>query len=228
MWSYDVTAAYLYGKVPSGVKVYMRLPQGYVPTLPPKDGFEIALRLAKGLYGLPFSGRLWHDEFAAHLTRHGYLRDAAAPCVFYIVARVGHRQYIVLFADDFTLTLECAADRAVVEREVLSHYKITGGEPATRFVGIEIARTKQHTTLTQTAYIQAKVEEYAQYLQGSSPTTPAVESVVLTKAMCPAVGSPEALRMAELPYRGLVGSVLFAAISTRPDIAHAVSDLTRF
>jgi hypothetical protein len=34
--------------------------------------------------------------------------------------------------------------------------------------------------------------------------------------------------MAELPYRGVVGSLLFAAISTRPDIAKVVSDLTRF
>jgi hypothetical protein len=72
------------------------------------------------------------------------------------------------------------------------------------------------------------VEEYGQYLHGSNPLTPAVESVVLSKSMSPAPGSAEALRMAELPYRGLVGSLLFAAISTRPDIAKTVSDLTRF
>ena len=188
----------------------------------------VALRLAKGLYGLTFAGRLWHDEFATHLLRHGYKRDPSAPCVFFIIERVGHRQYIVLFVDDFTLTLECADDRVGIERDVLSHYKITGGELVTRFVGIEVARTRAHTTLTQTAYIQSKVEEFAEYLQGSSPVTPAVESLVLTKAMSPVPGSAEALRMAELPYRALVGSVLFAAISTRPDIAKAVSDLTRF
>ncbi len=61
MFSYNVTAAYLYGKVPTGLKVFMRLPQGYVSTPPPpKDGFLVALRLAsKGLYGLTFAGHLW-------------------------------------------------------------------------------------------------------------------------------------------------------------------------
>jgi hypothetical protein len=135
MHSYDVTAAYLYGKVPAGVRVFMRPPPGYVVQLPPKDGFKVALKLVKGLYGLPFAGRLWHDEFAVHLTKHGYKRDASAPCVFYLIEHVGHRQYIVLFVDDFTLTLECPADRAVVEREVLSQYKITGGELVTSFFG---------------------------------------------------------------------------------------------
>jgi hypothetical protein len=95
-------------------------------------------------------------------------------------------------------------------------------------VGIEVTRTSAHTTLTQTAYIMAKVDEFAEYLHGSSPLTPAVESVTLTNAMSPAPGSPEAAHMATLPYRALVGSVLFAAISTRPDINKAVLDLTRF
>jgi hypothetical protein len=46
--------------------------------------------------------------------------------------------------------------------------------------------------------------------------------------MSPAPGSAEAAHMATLPYRAVVGSVLFAAISTRPDINKAVLDLTRF
>ena len=77
MVSYDVTAAYLYGQVPAHVKLFMRPPTGYRVELPPKDGFVVALRLVKGLYGLPFSGRLWHDEFAAYLmsSAHGYQRD---------------------------------------------------------------------------------------------------------------------------------------------------------
>jgi hypothetical protein len=230
MFSYDVTSAYLYGKVPAGVNIFMRVPLGYKAKLPPKAGFVVALRLAKGLYGLTFAGRLWHDDFAAYLLHkdRGYSRDASAPCVFYILEPVGHRQFIVLFVDDFTLTLEDEMDRAAIERTVLAKYKITGGELVTRFVGIEVERTPAHTTLTQTSYIWSKVDEFAQYLPVSNPYTPAVESVVLTKAMSPAPGSPEAEHMATLPYRALVGSVLFAAISTRPDVNKAVLDLTRF
>ena len=115
-----------------------------------------------------------------------------------------------------------------IEAKLLAKYKITGGELVTRFVGIEVARTAAHTTLTQTSYILSKVEEFGEYLQGSSPLTPAVESLRLTKMMSPAPGSPEAVHMATLPYRALVGSVLFAAVSTRPDINNAVLDLTRF
>ena len=181
MYSYDVTAAYLYGKVPAAVRIFMRLPPGYLAKLPAKAGFVIALRLAKGLYGLTFAGRLWHDDFAAYLLHpdRGYSRDISAPCVFYILQPIGHRQFIVLFVDDFTLTLEEEADRLAIERAVLAKYNITG-------VGIEVARTTTHTTLTQTSYILSKVDEFAEHLRGSSPLTPAVESVVLTKAMCPA------------------------------------------
>ena len=230
LFSYDVTAAYLYGKVPTDVKIFMRLPPGYKTKLPSRAGFVIALRLVKGLYGLTFAGRLWHDDFAAFLLHddQGYSRDISAPCIFYILEPVGHRQLLVLFVDDFTLGLEDETDRIEFERKVLLKYKITGGELVSRFVGIEVARTLAHTTLTQTAYILSKVEEFEQYLTGSNPLTPAIESVQLSKLMCPVPGSAEATHMATLPYRALVGSVLFAAISTRPDINKAVLDLTRF
>jgi hypothetical protein len=230
MYSYDVTAAYLYGKVPAGVQIFMRVPPGYKSKLPRRDGFVIALRLVKGLYGVTFAGRLWHDDFAAYLLdpAQGYQRDVSAPCIFYIMVPVGHRQLLCLFVDDFTLALEDEADRAAIEAKLLAKYQITGGEPVTRFVGVEVARTSAHTTLTQTSYILAKVEEYGEYLHGSSPLTPAVESLRLTKMMSPAPGSAEAALMATLPYRGLVGSILFAAVSTRPDINNAVMDLTRF
>jgi hypothetical protein len=56
MFSYDVTSAYLYGKVPTGVNIFMRAPLGYKTKLPPKAGFAVALRLFKGLYGLNFAG----------------------------------------------------------------------------------------------------------------------------------------------------------------------------
>jgi hypothetical protein len=227
MFVYDVTSAYLYGVVPEAVKIFMRLPQGYTAKLPAKEGFVIALRLRKGLYGVTFAGRLWHDDFAANLLEHHYQRDASAPCIFYIIVP-GHSQLLVLFVDDFGLSLECEADREAIERTVFAKYQWTGGAPLTRFVGIEVERTAQHTTLTQTSYILSKVEQFSQYLHGSCPPTPALDTVTLTKAMCPVVDSSEAHVMATLPYRELVGSLLFAAISTRPDISKAVSNLSRY
>ncbi len=33
IFSYDVTAAYLYGKVPAGVSIFLRVPPGYKPNV---------------------------------------------------------------------------------------------------------------------------------------------------------------------------------------------------
>jgi hypothetical protein len=44
----------------------------------------------------------------------------------------------------------------------------------------------------------------------------------------PKEGSPEALLMATLPYRELIGSLLWALNGTRPNVTYSVKTLTKF
>src|SRR5260370_40638210 len=48
-----------------------------------------------------------------------------------------------------------------------------------------------------------------------------------SKADCPS-DATEADKMAKVPYRKAIGSLMYASVATRPDISHAVSTLSRF
>lgn len=60
-----------------------------------------------------------------------------------------------------------------------------------------------------------------------SAPTPLNPSIKLTKAMSPQ-NEEEHKEMSNIPYRSLVGSLMYLATSTRPDIMHAVSLLSQF
>ena len=50
----------------------------------------------------------------------------------------------------------------------------------------------------------------------------------LSKSMCPKDGSDEQKLMQSKPYRSLVMCLMYLAITTRPDIAFAVKELSKF
>src|SRR5215470_7586461 len=50
----------------------------------------------------------------------------------------------------------------------------------------------------------------------------------LTSAMSPAPNSPESAEMSKIPYIQAVGSLMYLAVATRPDIAYSVGVLCRF
>jgi hypothetical protein len=53
-------------------------------------------------------------------------------------------------------------------------------------------------------------------------------SVVLTKEDCPAALSKEQVYMSTQPYRGVIGTLLYASLGARPDISFPVAALARF
>ncbi|GBM31933.1 Retrovirus-related Pol polyprotein from transposon TNT 1-94 [Araneus ventricosus] len=57
--------------------------------------------------------------------------------------------------------------------------------------------------------------------------TPLDPSVKLTKEMCPKTEA-EKDEMSLYPYRSLIGSLMYLAIYTRPDICHTVRHLSQF
>src|SRR5687768_11411370 len=45
--------------------------------------------------------------------------------------------------------------------------------------------------------------------------------------MCPSTDEEKA-KVKDIPYESLVGSLLYASLGTRPDIAHAVNEISKF
>ena len=58
-------------------------------------------------------------------------------------------------------------------------------------------------------------------------TTPLAGHKKLSKKMCP-TSREEKENMAKVPYSSVVGSLMYAMVCTRPDIAHAVGVVSRF
>ena len=80
--------------------------------------------------------------------------------------------------------------------------------------------------MSQSKYVQHLLERFS--MSECKPvSTPINVGEKLCKEMCPK-DENERLEAEKLPYQGLVGSLMYLAVSTRPDIAHAVSVLSQF
>jgi len=95
-------------------------------------------------------------------------------------------------------------------------------------LGIKITRDRAARTisLSQASYIDSILARFA--LANAKPYgSPMVPGLVYSTDHSPT--SPnEAARMKKTPYREAIGSLMYAAIATRPDIAFAVSALSQF
>ena len=80
--------------------------------------------------------------------------------------------------------------------------------------------------LSQKQYILNKLDEFG-ITDCKSVGTPMILSLKLTSEQCPQTADEKA-EMQNIPYINAVGSLLYLAIMTRPDIAYAASVLARF
>lgn len=87
-------------------------------------------------------------------------------------------------------------------------------------------RSRRLLTLSQHQFIQDILERFN--LADVRPvTTPLDPGARLSKEQAP-VNAEERIFMSKVPYAELVGALMYLAVATRPDIAHAVGVLARF
>src|SRR6201999_44767 len=119
-----------------------------------------------------------------------------------------------------------ALDKFVVD--LSKYFKLRDLGPTEYLLGIEITRNRaqRKIQLCQKQYIINKLEEFGM-TDCSTVQTPMLPNSVLTKEQCPT--TPEAVEaMKNIPYMNAVGSLMYLAIMTRPDIAYTVGVLARF
>jgi Reverse transcriptase (RNA-dependent DNA polymerase) len=201
--------------------VYMEMPEGFaVPGM--------VCRLKKSLYGLKQAPRNWYLLVSAFIQDElGFRACVSDPCLFFKQSQSGQLILLFLFVDDMQFAFD-AKDEAEFSRyhaALQQRFNITSLGESKFMLGMRIIRHRASRTLTldQELYISKALEKFG--LDQCKPVqTPAV--VIGSTAADDREGKLSEPTDVKL-YQEKVGTLLYAAISTRPDIAFAVNRLTQ-
>jgi len=203
----DVSTAFLYGDLKE--TIYMQQPEGY------SDESGRVCRLKKSLYGLKQAPRCWNEKFSNYLLELGFQRSEADPCLF-VKEKNGQKIFFVLYVDDGLIA--CKDDQQLQHfiKDLKRKFKITS-KPASYFLGVEIERKDDGSFHIGQAHYTEKLLEKYNMSNCKAVSTPIVKDT----------GTEESPRNSDFPYRQAVGGLMFLMCGTRPDIAYAVSVVSR-
>jgi len=203
----DVKGAYLNGTIKE--QIYMKQPEGY------DDGTGRICHLIKSLYGLKQAGRKWNDELNKQLESLGWKPTIVDPCT-YARRTTDGIEVIAVCVDDLLLFASNNKLMSTMKLELKSIFEITDlGEPA-KIVGIKIERdhAKQTITISQKHYIEAILQK-----EGLTDAHPVAVPMDPNVQLQPSEGE---VQDKSNNYASLIGSLMYLAIATRPDITYAV------
>jgi hypothetical protein len=135
---------------------------------------------------------------------------------------------MAVHVDDCTIATSSVGLMKEVKAKIGSRVEIVDLGPIHWMLGIEIHRNREERTvsLSQKSYIQSIIRRFHfdDLKPVSSPMDPQVK---LSINQCPSTPEERA-KMKNSQYRECVGSLMYAALGTRPDITFAVAKLSKF
>ncbi len=236
LFQLDVNNAFLNAKLEEDI--FMEIPEGFdidglLNALPPGHALRgverhrVVLKLDKALYGLKQAPREWYLKITGFLQSLGYTPLGADSCIF--VRRVGeHFSMLALYVDDILLA---STDMSSMKSDVFAlnkEFKMKNiGQPALLLgLNVDANRAAGTVKLFQHKYIDELLVKF-RMTDAHPRSTPMDKDAKLSKEMCPKTEA-EARQMAKLPYRELIGCLMYLSVGTRPDISYAVSELSKY
>ncbi|KAL2253135.1 UNVERIFIED_CONTAM: Retrovirus-related Pol polyprotein from transposon TNT 1-94 [Sesamum indicum] len=217
----DVKTAFLHGNLDE--QIYMSQPHGFVDKKNPK---HVCL-LKRSLYGLKQSPRQWNKKFDQFMHSLDFKNSAYDPCLYF-----KHENnvplFLVLYVDDMLIASPSLDMIKNLQHHLCKNFEMKDLGNAKKILGMNIERNRTESTifLNQTSYIQSILEKFS--MENSKPSSvPLTAHFQLSKDLCPKTES-EKDKMKNVPYSNAIGSVMYLMVSTRPDIAYAVSCLSRY
>ncbi|KAJ9566931.1 hypothetical protein OSB04_002897 [Centaurea solstitialis] len=220
IWQMDVKTTFLNGKLTKDV--YMEQPEGFED---PKNPNKVC-KLLKSIYGLKQASRSWNLHFDERIKEFGFAKSEFEPCV-YTKFSGSIVTFLVLYVDDILLIGNDMKDL---------------GEAA-YILGVKIYknRSKRLIGLSQSTYIDKILKKFRMD-ESKKGFIPIQHGIVLSKTQCP-VSSQDQDKMKSVPdntkiihvlvelnfpYASAIGSIMYAMLCTRPDVAYSVSVTSRY
>ncbi|KAM2724743.1 hypothetical protein EV1_027531 [Malus domestica] len=221
IWQMDVKTAFLNGYLEE--ELYMTQPEGFVS----KSEKTKVCKLQRSIYGLKQASRSWNIRFDTEIKTFGFTQNEDDNCVYQKV--VGDAVvFLVLYVDDILLFGNDTAVLSSVKVWLSKTFHMKDLGDASYVLGIKLYRDRSRKLigLSQSMYIDKMLNRF-QMEQSKKGFLPVGHGIHLSKSMEPK--TPEEIRqMSCVPYASAIGSLMYAMICTRPDIAYAVSITSRY
>jgi Reverse transcriptase (RNA-dependent DNA polymerase) len=165
----------------------------------------------------------------------GFKPLEADPCIYKKTVRgmvngvMKDKYYIIAIYVDNLLFACCTPQMCnELEKALMKHFKMKILRLIKHILGMEVYKTldERKMFISQRQYIADSVNFYSKYKLHAFPTFIDNRKPNM-KSHCPEAGLPEATRMLQMPYRELIGTLLWIAHGTRPNIAFAVTTLSK-
>ena len=248
--SCDFTNAFLNAELREDV--YINAPPG-TPELP--KGY--VYKLQRALYGLKQSPREWNLKLNAFMTDEcGFKQLQIEKCLYIKQNSDGSYMLVCMYVDDLVIAYSHQGMLDSFIAKVKSKFKITQSDSLQKTLGFQIERTASGGVfMHQQAYITEVIKRFGMedcnpvdtpfdshvrlckegnvnVRTGMSSSTTQGENSVHTAS----VGVAQKKRKAsqalgqepKLPYRELIGCLLWISMGTRPDISYAVNQCARY
>lgn len=208
----DVSTAYLNASIDT--EIYIKQPEGY--EVKSEDGEELVWKLNKSLYGLKQSGRNWNQLLHDYFIREGFQRNPVDHCVY--LKKSGNSLIVALiWVDDIVIAASNEEVMNKFKETLKSEFKMKDLLQIKYFLGIEFEQIEGEISMSQSRYIMKLLEKFrmSECKPRSTPCEIKLESA----------NPGESVDFNE--YREIVGSLIYLAMCTRPDIAWVVSRLSQ-
>jgi hypothetical protein len=211
----DIEAAFLHGKLNEEI------------LLEPPEGSGISsdhvLRLKRTLYGLKQSPRCFNEKLDAWLKSQGCQPSSADPCL-YTHFNGDKFLMITLHVDD---QLIACNDRPMLDQfktRLNAAFKCTDHGPVKFFLGFNVVRDVENRRLTisQEHYIESVLDKF------NMSTSKPEKTPLPTNFQPRNATDAEHSEARHHPYPAIVGSVMYAAAVSRPDLSFAANLLARY
>ncbi|CAI7751006.1 unnamed protein product [Closterium sp. NIES-54] len=210
----DVTTAFLNGVLDE--EIFMAQPEGF------DDGSCRVLRLKKALYGLNQAPRQWYLKLRGVLEEIGFT-PSTADHSFFMLGEGEQRSFMVVYVDDILIFSPSSDLVKEVMLKLQDKFKCKALGDVSFYLGLHIERDveKRCMRVHQRKYREALAANFGQ--SEGHVATPFPSGFKCVKGPEEeSVGEEERRR-----FHSLVGSLMYAAVNTRPDVAFATGQLAR-
>jgi Reverse transcriptase (RNA-dependent DNA polymerase)/gag-polypeptide of LTR copia-type/Integrase core domain/GAG-pre-integrase domain/Domain of unknown function (DUF4219) len=210
----DVVTAFLNGELDE--EIYMEQPPGYATA----GQGNLVCRLRRSLYGLKQSPRCWNSTFCKYMKELGFVQLESDCCIF---RRVEPLTFIALYVDDLIVITENTEIMRQTKQDLMKRFDMKDMGPLHHILNISCIFDEEsgRVGLSQEQYINKLIDKFG-LADANVVSTPLDMSSRLVKS--DGVSAP----VDKMLYQSLVGSLLYVALGTRPDIQHAVSTVAKY